>query len=178
VSRRLLFFARFYNTAKAIDEPEATMSDLIFLMGKYEARFPVDRRYARNHLWMAPVEGTTGRYRVGFTAYSVRLLRDIYFLDWAIGDGTPVEMKQEIGQIESSKAVSNMYAPANGTIVRFNQEVAVDPSPINADNYGRGWLFEMTSDERFLEPAEYLAHVAAGWDDAQRMIKKQVHEQS
>ena len=55
--------------------------DLLFMMGKYEARVPRDRLYAANHLWLAP---HGDGYRVGFTAYSVRLLQDVYFLSWSI----------------------------------------------------------------------------------------------
>ena len=68
------------------------MSDtLSFMMGKYEARIPTDRRYSENHLWLkTDDEGA----RVGFTAYSVRLLQDVYFLDWTIDAGASVAKKQ------------------------------------------------------------------------------------
>ena len=59
------------------------MSDRTFLMGKYEARIPTDRVYSDNHLWLQ-ADGEPNQYRVGFTAYSVRLLQDVYFLEWSI----------------------------------------------------------------------------------------------
>ena len=56
------------------------MSDLVFLMGAYEAHFPTDRAYCTNHMWAQP-HGDAHRF--GFTAYAVRLLQDVYFLDGA-----------------------------------------------------------------------------------------------
>ena len=83
---------------------------LVFMMGKFEARIPVDRMYFESHLWVVPHEAAT---RVGFTSYAVRLLQDVYFLDWQIDPDTQVRKKQQIGEIESSKAVSTLYAPAD-----------------------------------------------------------------
>ena len=71
--------------------------DPVFMMGKYAARIPADRLYAENHLWLQAFEG---RWRVGFTAYSVRLLQDVYFLSWSIDPQTAVRHKQEIGEID------------------------------------------------------------------------------
>src|SRR6516164_61115 len=104
---------------------------LVFFMGKFEARIPVDRQYFESHLWALP-EGE--HWRVGLTSYAVRLLQDVYFLDWQIDPETRVKRKQTIGEIESSKAVSSMYAPADGSVVRFNEALLNDPSLINADN--------------------------------------------
>jgi glycine cleavage system H protein len=96
------------------------MSDhFIFLMGKYEARVLKDRLYAPNHMWFR-VEGNA--YKVGFTAFAVRLLQDVYFLDWNVEPGDLVTAKQEIGEIESSKAVSTLHAPFDGTLLRFNRD--------------------------------------------------------
>lgn len=148
------------------------MPDLSFLMGKYEARIPTDRVYSDNHLWLM-LDGEPNRYRVGFTAYSVRLLQDVYFLEWSIDPQTVVHKKQEIGEIESSKAVSTLYAPADGTILDFNEQLLDDPSAINTDGYGKGFLFSMQTGAKFLSPEEYVAHLAAGWDKTEKLIKGQ-----
>lgn len=148
------------------------MSDLFFLMGKYEARIPADRVYSDNHLWLQ-ADGELNRYRVGFTAYSVRLLQDVYFLEWSIDAQSAVRKKQEIGEIESSKAVSTLYAPADGTILDFNERLLDDPSAINTDGYGRGFLFRIQTDANFLTPDEYVAHLAAGWEKTEKLIKGQ-----
>ncbi len=93
---------------------------LVFMMGKYEARIPTDRSYSENHLWLQAVDGKPQTFRVGFTAYSIRLLQDVYFLDWSIDPETAVAKKQTIGEIESSKALSSLFAPAAGTVLGFN----------------------------------------------------------
>ena len=147
-------------------------TDLVFLMGKYEARFPTERVYSENHLWLQ-ADGEPGRYRAGFTAYSVRLLQDVYFLEWSIDPNTTVVKKQEIGEIESSKAVSTLYAPAEGTILDFNERLLDDPSAINTDGYGAGWLFRIQTDAKLLTPEEYIKHLETGWEQTQNLIKGQ-----
>src|SRR5262245_16128776 len=115
--------------------------ELTFMMGKFAARLPADLRYARNHMWCREQEG---KQRFGFTSYAVRLMQDVYFLDWVVNDGDKVELLQHIGHIETSKAVSDLFAPIAGTLLEFNRELLNDPTPINIDNYGAGWLFEMS----------------------------------
>ena len=152
------------------------MSDhLVFRMGEFEARFPADRRYAKNHLWATSREGTM--YRFGFTAYAVRLLLDVYFLEWHVEAGVPLTAQQEIGAIESKKAESGLYAPIAGRLVRFNESLLSDPSIINLDNYGEGWLFEIEgAGSELLSAEQYLAHVSASWEVAQRTIKGQFNK--
>lgn len=146
--------------------------DLVFMMGQYEARIPGDRLYSENHLWL---QSAAERFHVGFTSYSVRLLQDVYFLDWSVDPGTTVYKKQEIGQIESSKALSDLYAPADGRIVAFNGALLDDPSAINTDGYGGGWLFAFDTDAELLSPAEYLQLLEDGWEETQRVLKGQVN---
>src|SRR5689334_355561 len=98
---------------------------LTFMMGKFEAEFPTDRLYSKNHMWG---ERRDDCFRFGFTAYAVRLLQDVYFLDWAVDPGTALGERQEIGSIESKKAESSLYAPIAGKLVRFNEELLSDPS--------------------------------------------------
>ena len=146
--------------------------DLVFLMGKYEAHIPRDRSYSENHLWL---KADGDQWQVGFTAYSVRLLQDVYFLDWTVEPNTPVRKRQEIGEIESSKALSTLYAPFDGTLTQLNEELLDDPSGINTDNYGRGWLFRFQTEETLLSPHDYLKILEAGWDETQRHLKGQLH---
>jgi glycine cleavage system H protein len=145
--------------------------DFIFLMGKYEARIPQDRQYVRSHMWFRAEHGA---YRVGFTAFAVRMLQDVYFLDWTVEPGQ-VAAKQEIGEIESSKAVSTLHAPADGTLIRFNRGLLKDPTAINVDNYGTGWLFDFEpKDAVLLGAAEYISHLEGTWEETQRQIKGQI----
>ncbi len=148
-------------------------SDLVFAMGKYEARVPSDRLYSKNHLWLKPVGDL---FHVGFTAYSVRLLKDVYFLDWSIDPGTHVRHKQEIGEIESSKAVSALFAPFEGRVIEFNPDLLSDPSAINTDGYGKGWLYSFETSETPLTPEEYVRHLESTWEQTQRVLKGQANE--
>jgi glycine cleavage system H protein len=148
---------------------------LTFLMGKFAAVLPADVRYCRNHMWCRP--GTGGIHRFGFTAYAIRLMQDVYFLDWSVGPPATLAVKQQIGNIETSKAVSDLFAPIAGTLTAINQDVLRDPSTINVDGYGRGWLFEMTGDPaETLSAQEYHDFLAANWDQTQRILKGQMGE--
>jgi len=146
------------------------MPDAItFMMGKFAATLPPDLRYARNHMWLRPGADI---HRFGFSAYAVRLMQDVYFLDWQVESGAAVQLKQQIGHIETSKAMSDLFAPMGGTIVRFNQELLKDPSAINVDTYGAGWLFEMTGPiDDTLTAQEYHDFLSANWENTQRMLK-------
>jgi glycine cleavage system H protein len=107
----------------------------------------------------------------------VRLLQDVYFLEWSADAGTSLREKQAMGAIESSKAESELYAPMTGRLIEFNDNLLSDPSGINVDTYGAGWLFEMQgSGDVLLAPDEYLAHLRASWAIAERTIKGQMNE--
>ena len=150
------------------------MSDTLhFMMGQFKAEIPNDRLYSPRHMWLQQQEAK--RYRVGFTSYSVRLLQDVYFLEWSIDPDTVVEDRQDVGEIESSKAVSTMFTPCAGRILCFNEALLNDPSGINADNYGDGWLFEMELDAQLLSAEEYIKVLEDGWDETQRTIKGQMN---
>ena len=145
---------------------------LVFMMGEFEAKIPTDRGYSSNHLWLQQHDSL---FHVGFTAYSVRLLQDVYFLDWTIDANTPVKEKQQIGEVESSKALSSLYAPYDGVVVDFNEKLLDDPSGINTENYENGWLFSFRTDAKPLSPEQYLELLDDGWEKTQRMIKGQLH---
>jgi glycine cleavage system H protein len=146
---------------------------LTFLMGKFAAVLPVDVRYCRNHMWCRP--GTEGTHRFGFTAYAIRLMQDVYFLDWCVNSGDVLALKQQIGNIETSKAVSDLFAPVAGTLTTINQEVLKDPALINVDGYGRGWLFEMAGSlEVTLDVQGYHDFLASTWEQTQRILKGQM----
>ncbi len=147
---------------------------LVFQMGTFEAVFPIDRLYAKNHMWA--LEREEG-WRFGFAAYAVRLLQDVYFLDWDISAGMDVREGMQIGDIESSKAESSLHAPLTGKILRINSDLLKDPSAINVDKYGEGWLFEIAADsEPLLEASDYLQHLNAVWEVTQKTIKGQLNE--
>ncbi|MDW8222334.1 MAG: glycine cleavage system protein H [Gemmatales bacterium] len=147
--------------------------ELIFWMGKFAAVLPRDRGYCRNHMWCQR-HGDYWRY--GFSSYAVRLMQDVYFLDWHVSEGDLVHYLQHIGHIETSKATADLFAPSAGRVVRFNQALLQDPSPINLDNYGAGWLFEMSEIQGECWDAEqYKAYLEATWEETQRTLKGDIN---
>lgn len=148
--------------------------NLVFMMGEFRAEFPTDRLYAKNHMWAA--EQKSRLWRFGFSSYAVRLLQDVYFLDFHVEPGATITKSQEMGEIESKKAESGLYAPVSGTLVSLNQDLLSDPSGINVDKYESGWLFEIETDgDSLVEPEAYLIHLESAWDVAQKTIKGQVN---
>jgi glycine cleavage system H protein len=120
--------------------------------------------------------GADGVHALGFTAYAVRLMQDVYFLEWSVDAGTAVAAKQPIGFLESSKAQSELYAPVPGTVIAFNTALLHDPSAVNADGYGAGWLFDLAgSADGTLSTAEYHEFLVAAWATAQKLIKGQIN---
>lgn len=148
---------------------------LTFLMGKHPAVLPADFHYCRNHMWCR--RGQDGVHRFGFSSYAIRLMQDVYFLDWSVNVGDAVALKQQIGNIETSKAVSDLFSPVSGTIAAINGDVLKDPSAINVDGYGAGWLFETKGDaSATMTVAEYHAYLTSTWDQTQRILKGQMGE--
>jgi glycine cleavage system H protein len=101
---------------------------------------PDGLRYSKDHEW-AKVEGEAApaRVRVGITDYAQDALGDVVFVQ--LPDiGTTVRAGDSFGEIESTKSVSDVYAPVNGTVVEVNDGLAAHPEQLNADPYGSGWL--------------------------------------
>ena len=152
------------------------ISPLIFMMGEFEAEIPTDRQYAENHMWAQLQEDGTDRYRVGFSAYAVRLLQDVYFLDWLLEAPASLQVGQEIGSIESKKAESSLYAPASGQLLSFNESLMDDPSAINTDKHGEGWLMELQlPSPKLLTAEQYVDRLGDVWEKTQRTIKGQLN---
>jgi glycine cleavage system H protein len=154
---------------------------LTFLMGKFAAELPGDLRYARNHLWARP-DGRLppgGAWRFGFTTYAVRLMQDVYFLSWSIDAGDDVTLLQEIGHIETSKAESDLFAPLAGRLERFNEQLLKDPSAINVECYGAGWLFELSGEAGglLMDAEQYRQYLSDNWEKTQRLIKGKINEE-
>lgn len=101
---------------------------------------PERLRYTTDHEWVE-VHGA-GRLRVGITDYAQDALGDVVFIDLP-GVGTVVTAGQMFGEIESTKSVSELYAPVTGTVVVANDSLADDPSSVNGDPYGAGWICEI-----------------------------------
>ena len=101
--------------------------------------YPRDLRYAPTHEW-ARKEGDL--VVVGITRYAVDLLTDLVYLDLPdVGENTFAG--SSFGEVESVKAVSDLYAPVAGEVVEVNQAVVQDPTAIGSDPYGKGWLIKI-----------------------------------
>ena len=164
-----------------IDEASSDGDVLTFMMGEFEAKFPTDRVYVKNHMWAevgsSNAQSDANRIRFGFTSYAVRLLQDVYFLDWLIDAPAELKQSQEIGSIESKKAESSLFSPLTGTLTEFNADLLDDPSAINIDKYGKGWLFEIESGDQspLLTPEAYVELLEGVWDKTQKTIKGQLN---
>lgn len=120
---------------------------------------PDDRRYTREHEW-AVADGT--RVRVGITDFAQDQLGDVVFVGLP-EPGTEVTAGQPLGEVESTKSVSDIYSPVTGTVVERNSEVEQSPELVNEDPYGRGWLVTIestTSLDDLLTAEEYRETIA------------------
>jgi len=102
---------------------------------------PEDLRYTAEHEWVRLLDGGP-RVRVGITDFAQDALGDVVYVDLPSA-GDAVTMTQSFGEIESTKSVSEMYAPVSGTIVTVNESLADQPELLNEDPYGDGWLCEI-----------------------------------
>jgi glycine cleavage system H protein len=101
---------------------------------------PDDLRYTAEHEWLAPAgEGT---YRVGITHYAQDSLGDIVFVQLPEA-GAAFDAGAALGEVESTKSVSEIYAPVAGEITAVNPALESAPELINSDPYGEGWLVEL-----------------------------------
>lgn len=100
------------------------------------ANYPADLRYTKDHEW-AKLEGDV--VRIGITAYAVEQLGDVTLVDLP-QTGSSVEAHGHFGDIESVKAVSELFAPLSGEIVEVNGALEDSPELVNDDPYGRGWM--------------------------------------
>ena len=100
---------------------------------------PDDLRYSSDHEWLR-TDGAT--VRVGITDYAQDALGDVVFVD--LPDvGAAVKAGESIAEVESTKSVSDIYAPISGTITAVNEELSDSPERLNDDPYGDGWIFEV-----------------------------------
>lgn len=97
---------------------------------------PADLRYSRDHEWVR-VEGSF--VRVGITDYAQDALGDVVFVELP-STGRVVEASESFSEVESTKSVSEIYAPVAGTIAEVNSALADAPEKLNQDPYGEGWI--------------------------------------
>jgi glycine cleavage system H protein len=100
---------------------------------------PATLRFAESHEWVS-LEGDVAT--VGITQFAVEQLTDLVYVELP-AIGKPVRATESFGEVESVKAVSDLYAPVPGEVVAVNSEIQADPSKIAQDPYGGGWLIKL-----------------------------------
>ena len=101
---------------------------------------PKEYKYTQEHEWICPEPENKGK--VGITDYAQSQLGDIVFVDLP-PPGSQVEQLKKMGEIESVKAVSDLFAPVSGRVLEINQAVINEPALVNQDPYGDGWLVRL-----------------------------------
>jgi glycine cleavage system H protein len=101
---------------------------------------PEDLRYTAEHEWVAPA--ADGPVRVGITDFAQDALGDIVYVQLP-EQGASVQAGEAFGEVESTKSVSEIYAPLSGKVVSRNDQLADTPELINSDPYGSGWLVDI-----------------------------------
>jgi glycine cleavage system H protein len=104
---------------------------------------PEDLYYTREHLWLR-VMGNRGK--IGITDYAQLEMGEIVFLNLP-EENAPIEQGEVFGTLESAKTVADLYAPVSGEIVSINKDIEEEPSLVNDDPYGNGWLVILEIDE-------------------------------
>lgn len=127
-------------------------------------RAPEGLRYSADHEWVRVEEG--GLARVGLTDYAQDALGDVVFVQLP-EVGAHLESRGSLGEVESTKSVSDVYAPVAGTVREVNTPLGDSPGKVNEDPYGEGWLCVLEPDDpaeldRLLDAEGYRALIAEG----------------
>lgn len=122
--------------------------------------YPAELKYTAEHEWIRPGE----TLRIGITAYAAEALGDVVFVTLP-EPGTEVQGGVPLGEVESTKSVSDVYAPVSGTVTARNEALDARPELVNSDPYGEGWMIEIrsadpTAVEGLLDADGYRALVA------------------
>ena len=108
--------------------------------------YPDDLKYTAEHEWVRSPGEAEGSVRVGITDYAQRELGDIVYASLP-EVGTQVRAGEPCGELESTKSVSDIFAPVSGTVVARNEALDSAPETVNSDPYGSGWMFEVRPDD-------------------------------
>ena len=124
--------------------------------------YPADLKYTKEHEWIKPDGGAAS---IGITQYAQESLGDIVFVDLP-KPGTELTAGKTFGSIESVKAVSDLYAPASGTVMEVNGDLATSPEKVNKDAHG-AWLLKV----KLKDPAELGSLLSAA--DYEKFVKEE-----
>lgn len=125
--------------------------------------YPEQLKYTTEHEWVRDPGDDAGTVRVGVTHYAQEQLGDIVYVQLPeVGDD--VTAGDPCGELESTKSVSDLYAPVSGTVAARNDDLAARPELVNSDPYGSGWLIDITPSDpawadSLLSSEEYQAQI-------------------
>jgi len=127
--------------------------------------FPDDLKYTAEHEWVRTPGETAGSVRIGITDYAQDALGDIVYVQLP-EVGESVSAGAAVGELESTKSVSDVYSPVTGEVSARNEALDATPELVNSDPYGAGWLFEVVVAEggetsELLDAAAYEATVGS-----------------
>ena len=122
---------------------------------------PADRKYSREHEWIKLEDGSRGL--MGITHFAQDQLGDVVYLDLP-AVGTRLAQMAKLGEVESVKAVSDIFSPVSGEVVEINQELTDHPELVNEDPYDRGWILgiqmeDVSELDNLLTADEYEAYL-------------------
>ncbi len=125
------------------------------------AQSPDDRRYSKEHEWIK-IDGDSAT--IGITEYAQDQLGDIVYVDLP-EPGAKITQFEKMGEIESVKAVSDLYTPASGEVIEANGDVVTKPELVNSDPHGGGWLLRIKPTDaaevdKLLSAADYDAFIS------------------
>jgi glycine cleavage system H protein len=126
------------------------------------SNIPANLRYTDEHEWAQVTEGNT--VRIGITDFAQNSLGDIVFVSVHAID-SEISAGDAFGEVESTKSVSDLYAPLAGRVIRRNEALDDNPDLVNTDPYGEGWIAEfeiadISSVDELLDPQAYEAKIA------------------
>lgn len=125
------------------------------------SNIPDDLSYTKEHEWVAGLDDSR-TVTVGITAYAAEALGDVVYVQLP-ETGSTVEAGDSVGEVESTKSVSEIYAPVSGEVTEVNDAVVDKPDLVNSDPYGEGWMFRVRlsgDPEEILSAEEYTALTA------------------
>ena len=126
-----------------------------------ELEYPQDLRYTAEHEWVRTADD--GTVRIGITSFAQDSLGDVVYVSLpTVGD--TVTAGDACGEVESTKSVSDLYAPLAGEVTAVNESLDATPELVNTDPYGEGWMYELrpadaAAVEALLDPAAYQAQL-------------------
>ena len=127
--------------------------------------YPATFKFTKDHEW---IELTGDRGKVGITDYAQQQLGDVVFVELP-KVGSQLEFGEELGSIESVKAVSELFSPVSGEVVEVNEALAEKPELVNTDPYGDGWMVKV----KISAPDEIDGLLSA--EDYEDYIKREAH---